>query len=103
MAPFPALADVDTALQLLSTREGHALVIQLPRVPGSREVRYAQLLTPAPEQPIAPAQPAPPAVSMPGTDYDGRIAALESVVAALQVEVDQLRLELRPRIAPTEG
>ena len=54
MAPFPDLADVETALQLLSTREGQALVAQLPRVPGSREVRYAQLLTPAPEQPIAP-------------------------------------------------
>jgi uncharacterized protein YceH (UPF0502 family) len=103
MAPFPALADVETALQLLSTREGQALVTQLPRVPGSREVRYAQLLTPVPEQPIAPAQPAAPAASTPGNDYEGRIAALESTVAALQVEVDQLRHELRPRIAPTEG
>ena len=103
LAPFPALADVETALQLLSTREGQALVIQLPRVPGSREVRYAQLLTPVPEQPIAPAQPAAPAVSTPGNDYGGRIAALESAVAALQVEVNQLRLELRLRIEPTTG
>jgi uncharacterized protein len=103
MAPFPALADVETALQLLSTREGQALVTQLPRVPGSREVRYAQLLTPTPEQPIAPAQPAALAASTPGNDYDGRIAALESAVATLQAEVDQLRHELRSRIAPTEG
>jgi uncharacterized protein YceH (UPF0502 family) len=97
MAPFPALADVETALQLLSTREGQALVTQLPRVPGSREVRYVQLLTPAPEQPIAPAQPAAPAVSTPGNDYDGRIAALENAVAALHAEVDRLRHELGPR------
>jgi uncharacterized protein len=103
MASFPALADVETALQLLSTREGQALVAQLPRVPGSREVRYAQLLTPTPEQPIAPAQPAALAASPRGTDYDGRIAALESAVATLQAEVDQLRHELRSRIAPTEG
>jgi uncharacterized protein len=103
MAPFPALADVETALQLLATREGQALVTQLPRVTGSREVRYAQLLTPVPEQQIAPAQPAAPADSTPGNGYAGRIAALESAVAALQVEVVQLRDELRPRIAPTEG
>jgi len=103
MAPFPALADVETALELLASREGQALVAQLPRVPGSREVRYAQLLTPAPEQPIAPARPAAPALSTPGNDHDGRIAALERAVAALQVEVDQLRHELRVRIAPTEG
>jgi uncharacterized protein len=100
LAPFPALADVETALQLLSTREGQALVTQLPRVPGSREVRYAQLLTPAPEQPLAPAQPAAAAGSAPGNDYDGRIAVLESAVAALQVEVDRLRHELGSRIAP---
>jgi uncharacterized protein YceH (UPF0502 family) len=103
MAPFPALADVETVLQLLLTREGQALVTQLPRVPGSREVRYAQLLIPAPQQSIAPAHPAALAVSTPGNDYEGRIAALESAVAALQVEVDQLRPELRPRIAPPEG
>ena len=103
MAPFPALADVETALQLLSTREGQALVTQLPRVPGSREVRYAQLLTPVPEQPIGPAQPAGPVVYTPGSDYEGRMAALESAVAALQTEVDQLRRELGPRIAPTGG
>ncbi len=58
MAPFPALADVETALQLLSTHGGQALAAQLPRLQGSREVRYAQLLTPAPEQSIAPAPPA---------------------------------------------
>lgn len=103
MASFPNLADVETALQLLSTREGQALVTQLPRVPGSREVRYAQLLTPAPEQPIAPARPAVAALATPGNDYDGRIAALESAVAALQAEVDQLRHALRPRITPAEG
>jgi uncharacterized protein YceH (UPF0502 family) len=103
MAPFPDLADVETALQLLSTREGQALVAQLPRVPGSREVRYAQLLTPAPEQPRAPSQPATSAVSTPRNDYEGRIVALESAVATLQVEMEQMRLELRPRITPTEA
>ena len=103
MAPFPALADVETALQLLSTREGQALVTQLPRVQGSREVRYAQLLTPAPEQPIAPLQPAALTVSMPGNDNDARIAALESAVAALQAEVDQLRHDLGPRSAPAKA
>lgn len=103
MAPFPELADVETALQLLSARQGQALVAQLPRVPGSREVRYAQLLTPVPEQPIAPSQPAAPAISAAKNDYEGRVAALESAVAALQVEVGQLRDALRARIAPSDG
>jgi uncharacterized protein YceH (UPF0502 family) len=102
MAPFPALADVETALQLLSTREGQPLVTQLPRVPGSREVRYAQLLSPTPEHPIAPAQPAASAVSTPGYDYEGRLAALESAVAALQVEVGQMRHEARPPLTPAK-
>lgn len=102
LAPFPGLADVEAALQRLSTREGQALVTQLPRVPGSREVRYAQLLTPVPEQPSAPATPAAAALSKPRNDADGRIAALESALAALQVEVEQLRHELRARIAPTD-
>ncbi len=102
MASFPALADVETALQLLSTREGQALVTQLPRVPGSREVRYAQLLSPMPDPPTAPAQPAPAAASTAGHDYDGRIAALEGAVTALHVEVDRLRQELQPRVASPE-
>jgi uncharacterized protein len=100
MAPFPALADVETALQLLATREGQALVAQLPRVPGSREVRYAQLLSPTPDYPIAPAQAAASAPSTPGHDYEARVAALESAVAALQVEIDQLRDEPGPPGAP---
>jgi uncharacterized protein len=102
MAPFPALADVETALQLLSTREGQALVLQLPRVPGSREVRYAQLLTPLPEQPIASVPPAAPTASPRMNESDARVAALESAVAALRIEVDELRHALRARIAPTE-
>lgn len=98
MAPFPALADVETALQLLSAREGQALVSQLPRVPGSREVRYAQLLTPVPEQPMASAPPQRAAPPTPGSDYDERIVALESAVASLQAQVEQLRHELGSRV-----
>jgi uncharacterized protein YceH (UPF0502 family) len=102
MAPFPALADVETALQLLSTREGQPLVIQLPRVPGSREVRYAQLLSPTPDYPTSPALPAASLASRTAPDYEERIAALESAVAALQAEVSQLRNEPRSQIAPSK-
>lgn len=91
LADFPALADVETALQLLSSREEQPLVVQLPRVQGSREVRYAQLLTPLSEQPVAQARPAGPAVSFAGNDYEARIAALETAVAALQAEVERLQ------------
>ena len=77
------------------------LAIELPRGPGQKEKRWAQLLGGAPEVEEAdPGPPTPPAapveaagVSRPGRGQD-RIGALEEEVASLRAEVSALREEL---------
>lgn len=78
-----ALPDVEEALVNLLTRDD-PLVVQLPRLPGSREPRYAHLLGAAPDMPAVTAP-------VPRTD---RLAALEAEVAALREEVTALHTKL---------
>lgn len=74
---FPATADVESGLAALAERE---LVARLPRRPGEREERWAQLLGgDAPGE--APAAGPLPAVSAP--DLEERVAQLERDVADL--------------------
>ena len=42
--PFESLAEVEEALQVLATRQPQPLVVKLPRLPGTKEPRYAHLL-----------------------------------------------------------
>lgn len=84
MFEFIDLAHVEITLQALMPPAA-ALVAQLPRQPGQKEVRYGHTLSGEPE----PAPAAGPAeASVPATD---RVAALEDTVAALRAELDQLR------------
>ncbi|MGH8311086.1 MAG: YceH family protein, partial [Steroidobacteraceae bacterium] len=49
MAPFTDVTEVEAALEQLAKREDGPFVARLPREPGRRESRYAQLFTgPAP-------------------------------------------------------
>jgi uncharacterized protein YceH (UPF0502 family) len=84
--PFPSLADVEATLTELIGRE---LVAQLPRSPGQKETRYAQLLGEAGE---------PTSVRSEDTT-DDRMAELEArlarVEAALSELVDALELPER--------
>ena len=70
------------------------MAVKLPRAPGSKEARYAHLLSGTPE--VVEAQ----AVSDPPSDLVGRpsqverIGALESEVAALRNDVADLRGQL---------
>lgn len=88
--PFPGLEDVERALTALAERE---LVRRLPRRPGQKEDRFAQLLggggaAPAPtgEEAYASADPEPPA---------DRLAELEERVGGLAAELEVLRDEVR--------
>lgn len=89
--PFASPAEVETALQALSIREPHPLVVKLPRQPGFKESRNAHLLggevtleapahTPRPE----------PAVLVVRAENE-RVAKLEEEVAALRNEVTELK------------
>jgi uncharacterized protein YceH (UPF0502 family) len=74
---FASLADVEETLERLLGRE---LVGRLPRRPGQKEVRYAQLLGGPVEDAVAP----PPDATVPQSDLGARLAALEERVARLE-------------------
>jgi hypothetical protein len=86
MYAFPDLSSVEAYLDELQDR--YAMVAKLPRQPGSREQRYAQLLG-GPVTADAPAEAG--AVIAEGGVTTVEVAALKSQVAALQDEVAELR------------
>lgn len=84
---FEDLDDVQYVLQRLAEHEP-PLVMLLPRLPGQKEVRWAQLLDGAPDLEKLAAQ----AASTPSSAGLGsRVDALEAEVAALREEVAALR------------
>lgn len=93
---FDDVADVESALEGLATRTPDPLVVRLPRRPGQREERWAQLLAGEAAAHAAdeagameergPARAAPVA--------DDRVARLEAEVATMRQELDALRAEL---------
>jgi len=93
MHRFEEIGDVLAGLQKLMEREP-PLVAVLPRQPGTKESRYAHLLSG--EVAAAPATvSASAAVSAPvRTADDDRVAQLESDVAELRKEVAALRLKI---------
>jgi uncharacterized protein YceH (UPF0502 family) len=92
MHRFEEIGDVLAALQRLMEREP-ALVAVLPRQPGTKESRYAHLLSGDVEFNAIAEVDAARATELPatGSAYEGRIAQLESTVAELREEVNALR------------
>lgn len=89
MHRFDEIGDVLAGIQKLMEREP-SLAVMLPRQPGTKESRYAHLLS-GPVEAAALAQPAPATYSGETTDQDGRIAQLEAAVAQLKSEFEQSR------------
>jgi uncharacterized protein YceH (UPF0502 family) len=85
---FSDLSAVQGFLDELAARPAGALVVELPRLSGARENRWAQLLsgTPKMEESKAP----PPAEQ----DLKAAVARLESEVAALQQLVARIAKQL---------
>jgi uncharacterized protein len=96
MHPFVDLSEVVSTLDKLAQRDP-ALVTSLPRQPGSREIRYAHLLSGPPDLSAQPT-PAAEAPARGSADAD-RLAHLESEVASLREEI----VELREKIAALAG
>jgi uncharacterized protein YceH (UPF0502 family) len=87
--PLGSLADVEAVLGRLQERE---LVAQLPRRPGQKEERYAQLLGGDGEPEAAQATPAlPPAQDDRLEELEARVARLEDELASLRAALDGLR------------
>ena len=94
MHRFEEITDVLASLQKLMEREP-SLAVMLPRQPGTKESRYAHLLS-GPVEAAMFAQPAfapayAPTFSGDPTDQDGRLAQLEATVAQLKQELEALR------------
>jgi len=92
LAPFGDVSEVETELEELMTRPDGPFVAKLPREPGRRESRYMHLFSG--EAP--PAETARPmtAARVPAADAVSlaeRVAALESALAELRLEVEELR------------
>jgi uncharacterized protein YceH (UPF0502 family) len=88
---FEDLTDVQSTLQKLMTRE-EPLVKVLPRQPGTKEARYAHLLSGVKAEWDAP----PPPVDLraePRAD-DERVLRLEESVEALKKDIAELKEEL---------
>lgn len=88
---FSDISSVESFLTELAEREAGALVVELPRQPGSRENRWMHLLSGAPvieERQIVRAVSATPS----GDVTVGEIAALKSNVTRLEAEVIELRI-----------
>jgi uncharacterized protein YceH (UPF0502 family) len=92
MHRFEELTDVAAGLQKLMEREPPLAVI-LPRQPGTKESRYAHLLSGPVEAAavVSPVGPAAPVFSGDVGDQDGRLAQLEATVAELKNEMAELR------------
>lgn len=87
MHSFSDLDEVHSVLQRLGEREP-PLAVQLPRLPGTKEPRYAHLLSGAPAEPrVAYAAEAPAA------RREDRVTALEGEVARLRDIVESLQQE----------
>jgi uncharacterized protein len=96
---FLDIASVDAFLEELQDRvpdKGGPLVVKLPRAPGAREQRWAQLLCGPVDLSAAPA----PAANVGSLGEDEliavtrRVAELESTVAVLQDQMQELREQL---------
>ena len=94
MFTMPTVDDFPALIAELHDRPSGALVRQLPRQPGHKEARWAQVLTGEPVAAPAPAhEPIKVALTLPPA-VEERLAALEAEVAALKEELGRLRSEL---------
>src|SRR5437588_1704393 len=86
---FSSLEEVDRTLDSLSVHDGEPLVMKLPRQPGQKEARFAQLLAGQPEiEQMAESSVAERSARR--TTDSERVAQLEEQIQALTEEVASL-------------
>ena len=97
LAELPDPGIIESLLVALAGRSDGGIVAQLPREPGRRDSRWAQLFEELPVVVAASEDDAPrseaaaPGAPRPTSDLAARVAALESEVAALRAEIATLR------------
>jgi uncharacterized protein YceH (UPF0502 family) len=90
---FADLSAVEAFLQELAARPAGALVVQLARLPGARENRWAHLLSGTPAADTIPKDKDTRVEIAGKNDLEARVARLEAELAELRVAVDKLRLQ----------
>ena len=90
---MPGVVEVEAVLTDLADRPAAPLVRRLPRQPGQKEQRWAQLLTGEPALPEASPEPLVATVAVP-PEFEQRLASLEAEVAHLRSELALLRKAL---------
>ena len=94
MADFPGLDDVEAELERLAS-DPDPLVRRLPRRPGQKEERWAELLTSATPEPDANSDPdtgvSHDAVPVRSVSLSDEVATLRSDLDALQEEVVRMK------------
>jgi uncharacterized protein YceH (UPF0502 family) len=91
---FDNLPEVEATLSALAARQPQPLVARLPRQPGTKESRYAQLFSGPAEAAAAPPDSPPAPAATPAPGVPDRIALLEQEVADLRRELADLRQTL---------
>jgi uncharacterized protein YceH (UPF0502 family) len=86
---FTDISSVEAFLRELAERPAGALVVELPRQPGSRENRWAHLLSGAPA--LQESAPSVPGSDAAGGVAIGELAAVKANVARLEAEVGELK------------
>ncbi|MBW8906990.1 MAG: YceH family protein [Betaproteobacteria bacterium] len=93
---FADISAVEAFLQELAARPAGPLVVQLPRLPGARENRWAHLLSGAPKLEPSAAEPTPgqepsvdeiAAIKAQLARLDGEVAALKALVARISADL----------------
>jgi uncharacterized protein len=92
---FEEITDVLAGLQKLTDREP-SLAAVLPRQPGTKEARYAHLLSgPVESIHVAPAEPASaPDAAPASSDLQARVETLEATVDELRQQVEALNQKI---------
>lgn len=90
MYEFSDMAEVETTLEQLATRDDGPYVVRLAREPGKRESRYMHLFCGEVDEPVS-SDDAPKAAS---GDLHARVESLEGEVAELKQRLDSLLAHL---------
>lgn len=90
MFDFSDLEEVESCLRGMMDRDGGALITKMPHLPGTKEVRWAHLLSGEPDV-ETPAQPA----AVHHAPAPDRIAALETQVASLRGDIEALKAQFQ--------
>ena len=88
---MPEGSEFEALIEALVRHPAGELVRKLPRQPGQKEARWAQLLTGEPSVQAEPEVPYRPVTPAPVQDLERRVTELEGMVQLLLLEVESLR------------